>query len=150
MLPSTHPGVPMSTLNPYVNVLDGRAREALEFYRSVLGGDVTVMTFGDMGTEGPLAAQVMHGQLETPAGHTLMVADAPPEMVEVTMGTNISISLSGGGADAEALRGWFAGLAEGGQVPQPLEAAPWGDEFGMLVDKFGISWLVNIAGQGPG
>lgn len=139
-----------SQLNPYVNVLDGKAREALEFYRSVLGGDLTVMTFGDMGTEGPLATQVMHGQLETPAGYTLMVADAPPEMVQVTMGNNISISLSGGNEDADALRGWFAGLAEGGQVPQPLEPAPWGDEFGMLVDKFGINWLVNIAAQSQG
>lgn len=135
-----------SQLNPYVNVLDGRAREALEFYRSVLGGEFTAMTFGEMGAEGPVADQVMHGQLATPAGFTLMVADAPPEMVQVTMGNNISISLSGGSEDAEALRGWFAGLAEGGQVPQPLEPAPWGDEFGMLVDKFGIHWMVNIAG----
>ena len=137
-----------SLLNPYVNVLDGRAREALEFYRSVLGGEPAILTFGDMGTEGLIADQVMHGQLETSAGYTLMVADAPPEMEQVTMGNNISISLSGGSEDAAMLRGYFAGLAEGGQVPQPLEPAPWGDEFGMLVDKFGISWLVNIAAQG--
>jgi PhnB protein len=140
----------VSRLNPYVNVLGGKAREALEFYQSVLGGDLSIMTFGDMGTQGPLAAQVMHGQLETPAGYTLMVADAPPEMVEVTMGNNISISISGGQEDAEVMRGYFAGLAEGGQVPQSLEPAPWGDEFGMLVDRFGISWLVNIAGAGQG
>lgn len=137
-----------SRLNPYLNVLDGLAREALEFYQSVLGGELSIMTFGDMGTEGALATQVMHGQLETTAGYTLMVADAPPEMVQVTMGTNISVSLSGGPEDAEVLRGYFAGLAAGGTVPQPLEAAPWGDEFGMLVDKFGISWLVNIAAAG--
>jgi PhnB protein len=139
-----------SLLNPYVNVLDGKAREALEFYRSVLGGELNVMTFGEMGAEGPVADQVMHGQLETEAGFTLMVADAPPEMVQVTMGNNISISLSGPAEDGDALRGWFAGLAEGGQVPQPLQPAPWGDEFGMLVDRFGISWMVNIAGSGQG
>ena len=137
-----------SRLNPYVNVLGGLAREALDFYQSVLGGELNVMTFGDMGTEGDLATQVMHGQLETPDGFTLMVADAPPEMVQVTMGNNVSISLSGVTEDADALRGYFAGLAEGGTVPQPLEPAPWGDEFGMLVDKFGISWLVNISAQG--
>lgn len=136
-----------SRLNPYINVLDGKAREALEFYRSVLGGEFTAMTFGDLGTEGPMATQVMHGQLETTAGYTLMVADAPTEMVQVTMGDNISVSLSGVAEDAETLRGYFAGLAEGGTVSQPLEAAPWGDEFGMLVDKFGISWLVNISGS---
>ena len=139
-----------SRLNPYVNVLDGKAREALDFYQSVLGGELTIMTFGEMGTEGPTATQVMHGQLETPAGYTLMVADAPPEMVQVTMGNNVSVSLSGVAEDADALRGYFAGLAEGGAVPQPLEPAPWGDEFGMLVDKFGIKWLVNISAQPAG
>ena len=137
-----------SRLNPYVNVLDGVARDALEFYQSVLGGELNVMTFGDMGTEGPMATQVMHGQLETPAGYTLMVADAPPEMMQVKMGNNMSISLSGVSEDGDTLRGYFAGLAEGGTVSQPLEPAPWGDEFGMLVDKFGISWLVNISAQG--
>ncbi len=133
-------------LNPYLNFPDARAREAMEFYRSVLGGELTLMTFGDMGTEGPMATQVMHGQLEAPGGLTLMGADAPPEMVQVTFGDNVSVSLSGGPEDADVLRGWCAGLSEGGQVRQPLEPAPWGDEFGMFVDRFGISWLVNIAG----
>ena len=137
-----------SRLNPYVNVLDGKAREAMEFYQSVLGGELSVMTFGQMGMEGPVADQVMHAQLETPSGFTLMGADAPPEMVQVTMGDNVSVSLSGDAEDGEALRGWFAGLAEGGEVRQPMVQAPWGDEFGMLVDKFGICWMVNVAGQG--
>ena len=97
----------------------------MEFYRSVLGGDLNVMTFGDMGTEGPLATQVMHGQLETPGGIVLMGADAPPEMVQVTFGDNVSVSLSGGPEDGVELRGWFASLSEGGEVRQPLEAAPW-------------------------
>jgi PhnB protein len=110
-----------------------------------------VMTFGDMGTEGPLADQVMHSQLQTPAGFTLMGADAPPEMVQVTFGDNVSVSVSGEASDADEMRGWFAALSEGGQVAQPLTPAPWGDEFGMFVDRFGISWLVNIAGEGqPG
>src|SRR6478735_11023244 len=133
-------------LNPYLNFPDGQARQAMEFYASVLGGELNVMTFGDMGTEGPLAAQVMHGQLETPSGLTLMGADAPPEMVQVTFGDNVSVSISGSDEEAEQLRGWFSALSEGGEVRQPLEAAPWGDEFGMFVDRFGISWLVNIAG----
>ena len=135
------------TLNPYLNFPDAKAREAMEFYQSVLGGDLNLMTFGDMGTEGAMATQVMHGQLETPAGIVLMGADAPPEMVQVTFGDNVSVSLSGGPEDGDELRGWFARLSEGGEVRQPLEAAPWGDEFGMFVDRFGISWLVNIAGS---
>ena len=136
----------MVTLNPYLNFADARAREAMEFYASVLGGDLDVMTFGDMGTEGPMATQVMHGQLQTPSGFTLMGADAPPEMVQVTFGDNVSVSISGSNEEAEQLRGWFSALSEGGEVRQPLEAAPWGDEFGMFVDRFGISWLFNIAG----
>jgi PhnB protein len=134
-------------LNPYLNFPDAQAREAMEFYQSVMGGELNIMTFGDMGTEGPMATQVMHGQLEAPGGIVLMGADAPPEMVQVTFGDNVSVSLSGGPEDGEQLRGWFAALSEGGHVRQPLEAAPWGDEFGMFVDRFGISWLVNIAGQ---
>ena len=135
-----------SRLNPYVNVPDGQAREAVEFYRSVLGGEASVMTFGDMGAQDETASQVMHAQLETPAGFTLMLADAPPQMVEVTYGDNVSISLSGGQEDADDLRRWFTGLAEGGEVREPLAVAPWGDEFGMLTDRFGIGWMVNIAG----
>ena len=133
-------------LNPYINVLDGRAREAVEFYQSVLGGQVHLSTFGENGMEGPIADQVMHSQLETDAGFTLMVADAPSEMMQLTMGDNITVSISGDTSDAESMRGWFAGLSEGGQVGQALSIAPWGDEFGMLTDKFGINWMVNIAG----
>lgn len=136
-----------SRLNPYVNVPDGQARAALEFYQSVLGGELSLMTFGQMGMEGALADQVMHGQLETPAGFTLMGADAPPEMVQVRYGDNVSVSISGDAGDGEALRGWFEGLSAGGEVRQPLVQAPWGDEFGMLVDRFGINWMFNIAGQ---
>ena len=136
----------MVTLNPYLNFADATAREAMELYASVLGGELNVMTFGDMGTEGPMATQVMHGQLETPSGLTLMGADAPPEMVQVTFGDNVSVSISGSNEEAEQLRGWFSALSEGGEVRQPLEAAPWGDEFGMFVDRFGISWMFNIAG----
>jgi PhnB protein len=135
-----------SLLNPYINVPGGKAREAMEFYQSVLGGELNVMTFGDMGTEGDLATQVMHSQLETPAGFTLMVADAPPEMVQVTYGDNISVSLSGD--DTEELTGYFNGLADGGNITMPLEKQVWGDVFGQVVDKFGVSWLVNIAGEG--
>ena len=62
-------------------------------------------------------------------------------MGEVTPGSNFAVSLSG---DDDALRGYFQGLAEGGTVDMPLEKQMWGDEFGMLTDKFGISWMVNV------
>ncbi|MDR7274508.1 VOC family protein [Catenuloplanes atrovinosus] len=130
----------VARLNPYIN-FRGQAREALEFYREVLGGEVDVMTFGQMGTEGPLADQVMHGQLETPAGMTLMVADTPPDM-DATPGSNITISLSGD--EAELLRGYWEKLSEGATVHTPLAKQMWGDEFGQLTDRYGVGWLVNI------
>ncbi|MGK5172033.1 VOC family protein [Geodermatophilus sp. CPCC 205761] len=131
-----------SRLNPYIS-FTGSARQAVEFYREVFGGELAVNTYGESGmAEGADADKIMHGQLETPAGYTLMVSDAPPGM-DHTVGTNISISLSGD--DAAELRGYFAGLADGGQITMPLEKQMWGDEFGMCVDRFGIVWIVNIS-----
>ena len=133
-------------LNPYLNFPDGQARAAMEFYASVLGGTPTFMTFGDMGAEGPVAEQVMHGQLETPDGFTLMGADAPPEMVQVTFGDNVSVSIAGD--DAEKMTGWFEALSQDAQaVTTPLEKQVWGVVFGALKDRFGINWLFNIAGS---
>jgi PhnB protein len=131
-----------SRLNPYISFSD-TARQALEFYRGVFGGDLTLSTFGESGMgEGPDADKIMHGQLETPAGYTLMASDTPAGM-ERSVGTNMSVSLSGD--DAEDLRGYFAKLADGGSVAMPLEKQMWGDEFGMCVDPFGIAWMVNIS-----
>ena len=131
-----------SRLNPYIS-FDDTARQALEFYQGVFGGDLTLSTFGEAGAgDGPDADKIMHGQLETPAGYTLMVSDTPAGM-DRTVGTNISISLSGD--DADELRGYFSQLSEGGNVTMPLEKQMWGDEFGMCVDPFGIAWMVNIS-----
>jgi PhnB protein len=131
-------------LNPYLNFA-GQAREAVDFYRSVFGGEASVSTFAEGGMpHDPADGQkIMHAQLETPSGFTLMISDTPASMG--TPNPNGTISLSGD-QDAE-LRGYWGKLAAGGSVSMPLEAAPWGDTFGMLVDKFGVSWMVNIAGR---
>jgi len=129
-----------SRLNPYVNY-PGTAWEAMEFYQSVLGGELNVNTFGEYGqTDAALADKIMHAQLETPAGYTIMASDLSPGMT-YEPGTNITISLSG---DDESLRGYFEKLAEGGKVTMPLEKQMWGDEYGALTDKFGVNWMVNI------
>jgi len=134
-----------STLNPYLS-FTGNARSAMEFYQSVFGGELTVNTYGQYGTEGAGAENVMHAQLSTPAGFTLMASDSPPGQ-QVSSGDNISISLSG---DDDALRGYWAKLSEAGTVTMPLEKQMWGDEFGSCIDRFGISWMVNIAGGESG
>jgi PhnB protein len=76
-----------------------------------------------------------------------MAADTPPGM-EHNPGTNIAISLSGD--DADELRGYWEKLSSGGQVQVPLGKQMWGDEFGMCVDRFGIGWMVNLAGEPSG
>lgn len=133
-------------LNPYLGFRD-TARQAMEFYRSVFGGELTVSTFGDFHASDDPAEQdkVMHSQLETPGGLVLMAADTPNRM-PYTPGDAFSVSLSGG-ADADAeLRGYWEKLVDGGTVLEPLAVAPWGDAFGMVKDRFGTTWLVNIAG----
>jgi PhnB protein len=135
-----------SRLNPYIS-FSGDARQAVEFYRQVFGGELAVNTYGESGMAAPgHEDKIMHAQLETPAGYTLMVSDAPPGMESSGVGGNISISLSGD--DTDDLRGYFAKLAEGGSVTMPLEKQVWGDEFGMCVDRFGIQWMVNISQSG--
>jgi PhnB protein len=132
----------VSRLNPYIS-FDGDARVAMEFYERVFGGTLTLNTFGDIGgLEGPDADKVMHGMLETTSGFTLMGADNPPGADQPQPGSNIAVSLSGD--DAEELRGYWQELSGGGTVSVPLEKQMWGDEFGMCVDRFGITWMVNI------
>ncbi|TDD10527.1 VOC family protein [Saccharopolyspora terrae] len=132
-------------LNPYLQ-FNGDARQALEFYQSVLGGELTLNTYGQFGqADGPSADKIMHGNLITQLGFTLMAADAPPDM-PAPSGGNFSISISGEAADADALRGYFVKLAEGGQVHVPLEKQMWGDEFGMCTDRHNVNWMVDISG----
>lgn len=134
-----------SKLNPYLH-FNGNAREAMEFYQKVFGGKLNVSTFQEYGMapDSSDANKIMHAQLETDNGITLMGSDTPSHMA-YTPGASITNSLSG---DNEAeLRGYFERLCEGGRVDQPLEQAPWGDSFGMVTDKYGFEWMVNIAGK---
>lgn len=132
-------------LNPYLS-FRGNAREAMEFYKSVFGGKLTISTFKEFhaSTDPSEDDNVMHGMLVADNGITLMGADTPKAM-EYKPGVNdFSVSLSG---DNETeLTEYYNKLSEGGKIAQKLAKAPWGDMFGMFTDKFGVSWLVNIAG----
>jgi PhnB protein len=134
-----------SRLNPYLSFRDN-ARAAMEFYKTAFGGKLTVSTFKEYkASQDPSEDNlVMHSQLEGDNGIVFMAADTPKRM-EFKPGTNMSMSLSG---DNEAeLTGWFNKLSAGGKIGEPLKKAPWGDIFGMFTDKFGITWLVNIAAK---
>jgi PhnB protein len=132
-----------SRLNPYVSFA-GDARQAMEFYATVFGGNLDLRTFGQYGMEGDGADKIMHGQLDADNGFTLMCADAAPGSEREPGNNNMAISLSGD--DTDLLHGCWDKLADGGTVLVPLEKQMWGDEFGMCNDRFGIPWMVNIAG----
>ena len=132
-------------LNAYLN-FDGNAREAMEFYRSVFGGELKISTFGEYGgaPEGLGDDGVMHAMLEGPDDFTLMASDTPGGLGGDTGRGQISLSISGD--EPDRLRGYFEQLAAGGSITVPLEKQMWGDEFGQLVDRFGIAWMVDVFG----
>ena len=131
-----------SRLNPYIS-FNGNARQAMEFYKDVFGGELNMNTFGEFGQpDSPDADKIMHAQLEAPNGFTLMASDTPQGM-SYNPGDTMTVSLSGD--DAADLRGYWDKLAAAGKVTMPLEKQMWGDEFGMVVDQFGTPWMVNIA-----
>jgi PhnB protein len=132
-------------LNPYLSFRDN-AREAMTFYQSVLGGELTVSTFADFHASDNPAEQdkTMHSQLETPDGLVLMAADTP-EGMEYRPQAGVSVSLSGD--DEATLRSYWERLSAGGTVTMPFEKAPWGATFGMCVDRFGTSWMVNAGAE---
>jgi PhnB protein len=136
-----------SSLNPYLSFRDN-AREAMEFYRTVFGGRLDVNTFKEFHASSDPAEddKVMHSMLVADNGITFMASDTPAGM-DYNPGSSISMSLSGD--DNEELSGYFAKLSEGGTVRMPLEDAPWGDKFGMVTDRFGVNWMVNISPAGP-
>jgi len=132
-------------LNPYINFKD-TTRQAMEFYKSVFGGDLRLSTFKEFhASQDPSEDnKIMHAELNTGSGINFMAADTPIRM-EYHPGTNINMSLTGD--DEVELKGYFSKLSAGGVVTQPLEKAPWGDAFGMCTDKFGINWFVNITAK---
>ena len=130
-----------SRLNPYIS-FNGTARQAMEFYKSVFGGELVLNTFGESGApDTDFADKIMHAMLETDSGYAIMGSDTPPGM-PYNPGANVSISLSGD--DGDELRGYWTKLSASGTVSVPLEKQMWGDEFGACEDQFGISWMVNI------
>lgn len=131
-----------SILCPYISFTD-TARDAMTLYHHVFGGELIIRTFGEFGNDDPAVADlVMHSQLETVAGYTIMASDTPPGM-ERTEGSSITVMVSGD--DAETLRGYFTALSDGGTVTMPLEKQFWGDEFGMVTDRFGVAWGIDIS-----
>ncbi|MBA8815282.1 PhnB protein [Microbacterium halimionae] len=135
-------------LNPYINFRD-QARAAMEFYRTVFGGELTITTFADFNfAQTPEDENlVMHAQLTTDDGFTLMASDTPSHMVAATpAGFAVSVSAD----DETKLEHIWNGLTAGGTIDEPFETPPWGGRFGMLTDKFGIEWMLSANASSDG
>lgn len=131
----------MSGLIPYL-LFPGNAAEALDHYRSIFGGELHLFDYASAGrTDGPGDA-VAHGMLLGDV--EIAGADAGAGDTTVTM-DGMFFSLLGT-AEPEALTDWFAALAEGGYVIDPLQKRPWGDFDGTVVDRYGVRWLVGYQG----
>jgi PhnB protein len=134
--------------SPYLNFA-GNTKEAMEFYKSIFGGELTLSTFGEQpGMDVPpgYEEKIMHADLNAPDIRLFASESMPGPEGHISSG--FSLSLSGEGEDEAKLKEYFDKLQEGGKVTMPLEKAPWGDWFGMVDDKFGIHWMVNIATPG--
>jgi PhnB protein len=135
-----------SRLNPYLT-FNGNARQAMEFYANVFGGKLAINTFAEFGaSDSPDADRIMHATLETGAGYTIMAGDIASNVQYQPMaGSSVSLS----GDDVDILRGYWEKLSTGGTITMPMRKQVWGDEFGMCVDQFGVSWMVNISQPQP-
>jgi len=130
-------------MNVYLS-FDGRCSEALDFYAQCLGGKVLMkVSYADApGAEPPseaLRQRLMHGRI-TARGMILMGSDIPPQQTfEGYKGFQVSVQVS----DVEEGRKIFEALSSGGTVSMPYAATFWSPGFGMMVDKFGVGWMVN-------
>lgn len=130
-------------LAPYIFITGGRCEEALNFYKTVLGGEIKDISRwkdapADMGMPPDMGNRVMHSTFSAP-GVSFMASDSQPTTTYGDGPISLSVSTD---SEAEAKR-IFDALSNGGKVEMPLEKAFWGAIFGMLTDKYGIDWMVN-------
>ena len=134
-------------VNPYLS-FNGKCEAAFKFYEQVLGaqlGDIFRYAGTPMEHQVPTNWQdkVMHGSI-TVGGQVLMGGDVAPDRYEAPKGFSLSIHLKDA-SDAERI---FRELSQGGQAVMPLEKTFWAERFGMVIDRFGIPWMINCEGSG--
>lgn len=138
--------------------LPGTARAALDFYRSVFGGEVAATTYAEVGMPADLpgAERIVFGALSSPAGFRVMAYDIPgasPSPAPATRresGATITESpffLSVRAESLAELTGYWERLADGATIVEPLAASAWSPGFGMLTDRFGVTWVLDVAAQ---
>lgn len=125
----------------------GEARAALTFYRSVFGGDVAVVTYRDAGNvqQPSEADQVMWGQVAADNGFRVMAYDVPSQLPWEQGKNAFFVSLRG--EAAEEITAYWHKLSDGATVLQPLASAQWAPLYGMLQDRFGITWVLDVVSE---
>lgn len=136
----------MLSINPYFNFM-GTSEEAMTFYKSVLGGEFTILQrYKDIpgGDKMPIEEQdkIIHISLVTPKGHVFMATDVLASMDQkITAGNNCRITIH---TESEnETKKLFNGLSAGGKIEMPLNKTFWGAFCGMFTDKYGIQWMLN-------
>ncbi|MFZ2529905.1 MAG: VOC family protein [Rhodococcus sp. (in: high G+C Gram-positive bacteria)] len=137
----------------------GTARQALDFYRSVFGGNIHAVTYGDFGmpTDLPGADKIVFGQVENEDGFRLMAYDIPGQDDADITATAGTTSRSNGttrtdrtffqslrGDTFADVSGYWTALSDGADIIQPLAASAWSPGFGMLTDRFGVTWVIDV------
>ena len=130
----------MKDITPYLT-FNGTCRQAMTFYKDILGGELQLMDFASSPMDVPDEAKnyIMHAVL-TNNNVTLMASDTMPNQ-PITNGNSVSLSINCQSVDE--INQLFNSLAEGGQITMPLDDTFWGARFGMLTDKFGTNWMFN-------
>lgn len=129
---------------PYLS-FNGNCREAVNFYKDLFGAKlISMTTFGETPMAGSMKPEdldhIVNAQLELPGGSILMAGDAPSKYpYETVRGVSLCLNFNTVGEAEEA----FNALAEGGRVTMPFSDTFWAKKFGMVVDRFGIPWLIN-------
>ena len=122
----------------------GQARAALDLYASVFGGEVTAVTYGQaQAAQDPAEAdQVMWGQVQGASGIHVMAYDVPARLPH-DPGVN-AVFVSVRGTDPDEVAGYWTGLADGANIVQDLGPAGWSPLYGMLTDRFGVTWVLDV------
>lgn len=134
-------------LEPYL-FFKGNAKEAMEFYKSVFGGGLTMSTLGEspkevleeMKVDESRYGEIMHAHLK---GGAVDLLGSDSQMAS-DHSAKVELSINGSSADEARMKEIFDKLAEGGKVRMPLSKQFWGDTFGMLTDKYGVDWMMNV------
>jgi PhnB protein len=122
----------------------GRAREALEFYRSVFGGHLVAISYADAhAVQRPDEAdQIMWGQVQSEDGFQVMAYDVPASRAYHPGTDPVFVSVRG--QDEDEIRRYWHALAEDATIKAPLEPATWAPLYGMLTDRFGVTWVLDV------